>query len=55
MLLGLKPGSKGFEQMQGGLKVEEHGLQPGELGLEGDEQGFKGEELFLEPLSLIHI
>jgi len=49
MLLGLKPGLKGFEEMRGGLKAEEHGLQPGEIGLEGEEQGLKGEELFLEP------
>ena len=49
MLLGLKPGSKGFEEMRGGVKAEEHCLQPGELVLEGEEHGLKGEELFLVP------
>ena len=49
MLLGLKPGLKGFEEMRGGLKAEEHCLQPGELVLEGEEHGLKGEELFLDP------
>ena len=48
MLFGLKPGLKGFEEMRGGLKAEEHFLEPGELGLEGDEQVLKGEELFFE-------